>query len=350
MDYSWYCDECHRQLNDTKYYQKQSSDLTSKLYERVKEYTACLHKNDLIDYETYKYLSSTSDPKTGRFYILPNIHKQGNPGRPIISSNSHITERISEFVDYHLKALVQTLPSYIKDTTHFLLQLEKLGPLPDNALLVTLDVCSLYTNIPHNEGIKACRHFLNTRQDQSLPAESMRMILTVNNFSFNSEHYLQVHGTAVGTRMAPSYANLFMGKFEQHAIENAPLKPFVLWRFINNVFMIWTEGEQHLKYFIRYLNSNHANIKFTHEYSNSFHQTLPFLDSQVHLSNKNIQTDLHTKRTHKRQYLLKTSCHPNHTKQTIPFSLFLRIGRICSTDAFFDKESKELIKHLVKHG
>ena len=46
----------------------------------------------------------------------------------------------------------------IKDTTHFLLQLEKMGPLPDNAILVALDVSSLYTNIPHNEGTEACRH------------------------------------------------------------------------------------------------------------------------------------------------------------------------------------------------
>ena len=172
----------------------------------------------------------------------------------------------------------------------------------------------------------------------------------MNNFSFNNEHYLQVHGTAMGTRMAPSYANLFMGKFEQHAIENAPLKPFVWWRFIDDVFMIWTEGEEHLKDFIRYLNSIHASIQFTHEYSNSSHQTLPFLDVQVHLSNNHIQTDLHTKPTDKHQYLLKTSCHPNHTKQTIPFSLFLRIRRICSTDAFFDKRSEELIKHLVQRG
>ena len=122
----------------------------------------------------------------------------------------------------------------------------------------------------------------------------------------------------MGTRMTTLYANLFMGKFEQHAIENAPLtgKPFVWWRFIDDVFMIWTEGEEHLKDFISYLISIHANIKFCHKYSNSSHQTLPFLDVQVHLSNNHIQTDLHTKPIDKHQYLLKTSCHPNHTKQT----------------------------------
>ena len=114
--------------------------------------------------------------------------------------------------------------------------------------------------------------------------------------------------------------------------------------------MVWTEGEEHLKTFISYLNSIHPTIKFTHEYSSSRNQTLPFLDVQVHLHNNEIQTDLHTKPTDKHQYLLKSSCHPNHTKRTIPFSLALRLRRICSTDTFFNQRCKELIAYLVKRG
>ena len=91
-----------------------------------------MYNDELIDQKTYKYLSSNPNPRAGRFYILPKIHKQGNPGRPIISSNGHpiATERISEFVDYHLKPLEQALSSHSKDTTHFLLQLQNLGPAP----------------------------------------------------------------------------------------------------------------------------------------------------------------------------------------------------------------------------
>ena len=116
------------------------------------------------------------------------------------------------------------------------------------------------------------------------------------------------------------------------------------------LFMVWTEGEDNLKTFIHYLNSIHSTIKFTHEFSNSLHQTLPFLDVQVHLDNKQIQTDLHTKPTDKHQYLLKTSCHPAHTKGTIPFSLALRLRRICSTDIFFSKRCQELINFLQSRG
>ena len=74
------------------------------------------------------------------------------------------------------------------------------------------------------------------------------MILTMNNFTSNDQHVLQstfFHGTAMGTRMAPSNANLFIGKFEQQAIENAPYKPFVWWRFIDEIFVVWTEGIEH---------------------------------------------------------------------------------------------------------
>ena len=58
MDYSWYINECYRQLNDPIYYQKQSTNLTNKIRERVKEYLNRLHQDDLIDDDTFKYLTS----------------------------------------------------------------------------------------------------------------------------------------------------------------------------------------------------------------------------------------------------------------------------------------------------
>ena len=63
------------------------------------------------------------------FYILPKIHETGNPGRPIVSSNSHPTERISQFVDYPINPLFSNLDSHIEDTTDFLNKLSNLGNL-----------------------------------------------------------------------------------------------------------------------------------------------------------------------------------------------------------------------------
>ena len=97
-----------------------------------------------MDKQTHRYLTQ-ENPKAGRFYILPKIHKPGNPGRPIVSANGHPTEKISEFVSFHLNPLVQTLPSYVKNTTHLLNKLQDFDDFPPNALLVSLDVSSLYT-------------------------------------------------------------------------------------------------------------------------------------------------------------------------------------------------------------
>ena len=142
MDKTWYIDECNRQLTDTRFYQRLNEDRTAEIQKRVTFYVDRMHKNKLISDKNKQYLIQT-DVKPGRFYILPKVHEPGNPGRPIVSSNSHPTERISHFVDYHLQPLVHKLPSFVKGTNDFLNKLLIIGNLPANSLLVTLDVSSL---------------------------------------------------------------------------------------------------------------------------------------------------------------------------------------------------------------
>ena len=343
MDKTWYIDECNRQLSDTKFYQRLDEDITADIQKRVTFYVNRMHKDKLINDKTKQYLIQ-SDVKPGRFYILPKVHKPGDPGRPIVSSNSHPTERLSHFVDYHLQSLVHKLPSFVKDTNDFLNKLLTIDNLPANSLLVTLDVSSLFTNISHKEVINACKHFLRTSSHKTIPTSTLcdliRMILTVNNLSFNDNHYLQIHGTAMGTKMAPSHANLSLGFFEANALENAPFQSHTWLRYIDDIFMIWTEGLDNLKIFIDYLNNIHSTIKFTSSHSSN---NIPFLDVSVPLTNnRSISTDLCTKPTDKHQHLLYSSCHPLHTKRAIPFSLALRLRRICSTDATFHTRTAQL--------
>ena len=74
-----------------------------------------------MDEKTLEYFL-VNDPKLGRFYLLPKIHKRlnGVPGRPVISNSGYFTENISEFLDHHLQPLAKKVPSYIEDTNHFL--------------------------------------------------------------------------------------------------------------------------------------------------------------------------------------------------------------------------------------
>ena len=135
-----------------------------------------------------------------------------------MSANGHPTEKISEFIDFHLRPFVENLPSYIKDTTDYLKTMENLT-IPENTTLVTLDVTSLYTNIPHDDGIAACRKIWEQRTVQEPPTECLVEMLTLvlknNNFTFDVNNYLRLNETAMGTKMAPSYANIFMGDLEE---------------------------------------------------------------------------------------------------------------------------------------
>ena len=90
--------------------------------------------------------------------------------------------------------------------------------IPENTTLVTMDVASLYTNISHDDGIAACRKICKQRTVQEPSTECLIEMLTLvlknNNFTFDGNHYLQINGTAMGTKVAPSYANIFMGDLE----------------------------------------------------------------------------------------------------------------------------------------
>ena len=136
-----------------------------------------------------------------------------------------------------------------------------------------------------------------------------------------------------------------MGFFEANALENAPLQPHTWLRYIDDIFMIWTEGLDNLKIFIDHLNNIHSTIKFTSSHSST---NIPFLDVSVSLTNDgSISTDLYTKPTDKHQPLLYSSCHPLHTKKAIPFSLALPLRRICSTDATFHTHTAQLTTYLL---
>lgn len=82
---------------------------------------------------------------------------------PIVSSCESITDKISQFVDRWLQQYVESFPSYVKDTTEFINQIEQIKP-PTNCILASIDVSSLYTNVPHEEGIQITLYFLTNHK------------------------------------------------------------------------------------------------------------------------------------------------------------------------------------------
>ena len=169
---------------------------------------------------------------------------------PII--NSGPTERVSSFLDHIIKPLVPTMPSYIKDSPHLISLLENTHIL-SNAILVTIDVSSLYTNIPQDEGMNACLDAIEAAGASHIPRNALcqlfDIVLRCNVFSFNGQIYQQIQGTAMGTKMAPSYANLFMDRFERAFLAQEPILPLVWKRYIDDILCIWMGTRSELDVF-----------------------------------------------------------------------------------------------------
>jgi len=95
-----------------------------------------------------------------------------------------------------------------------------------------------------------------------------------------------------------------MGRFEKQALEGAKTKPHVWWRYLDNIFMIWTGNEDELREFIEHLNNLHPKIKFTSEQSS---HSVAFLDTTISIKDGKISTDLFVKPTDTHQ-----SCSSAH--------------------------------------
>ena len=346
-----YIKEASSQLKDKDVYEETSfeekflSDQIFQTLQKMKMKEEITDKN--IDY------FMINNPRIARFYLLPKIHKrlQNVPGRPVVSHVGFNTERISSFIDYHLQPLAQNVKSYIKDTNDFLCKLNKIGKLPDNAIMVTVDVVGLYPSIPHDEGLKAMRVALDKRAKKDVSTDSLcelaEIVLKNNIFEFDEKTYRQLRGTAIGTKMAPPYAILFLAELEEGFLKNCKFKPEVWFRYIDDIFMVWTHGEEKLQEFLNDLNSFHDTIKFTAE---SSRETVNFLDVKVSLKNGVFSTDLYVKPTDTHQFLHPSSCHPFHCKKAIPFSQALRLNRICSEDEEFENRCEDLYGWLRDRG
>ena len=352
MDVKDYIAEAHRQLNDKKYYKRLNNDPTPTYTERINNAIESFKETGLIKDKVAEGLK-TFNPKTSKFSLNPKIHKVGNPGRPVISSIECHSSNISKYVDYHLQPEVLKLKSYTKDSTDTINKLREINDdIEKDDIMVTMDVRALYTNIPNDEGIQAVREKLN-ESPSILPSRVittlLSLILTLNNFIFNGINYLQILGCAMGTKCAPSYANIFMGKFEEtHIYPRILNKTRIFLRYIDDLFFIWKGTETELLTFFDEINQVHTTIKFDFNFSTS---EVNFLDLTIYKDKRGkLQTKIYTKPTDKHAYLHKNSAHPYHLKKSIPYGQALRLKRICSDEKEFIDASKQLTSNLLNRG
>ena len=91
-----YLAETEKQLDDKNVYKK---EVEGSLEKTIKGVLGKVRKRGDISDSTLDYFL-VNNPKLGRFYLLPKIHKRLHdiPGRPVLYNSSYYTENISSFI------------------------------------------------------------------------------------------------------------------------------------------------------------------------------------------------------------------------------------------------------------
>ena len=201
-------------------------------------------------------------------------------------------------------------------------------------------------------GLNRRSELISDRFSEAFILSSIDLILKNNYFRFNGEIFLQISGTAMGTKMAPTYAILVMGFLEERMytivkeVYGNELGDRVAngWlRYIDDCWIIWKESYGDINIFRQILRDLHPSIQFTMDEDR---HRLNFLDVCVYKEEDRLETDIYYKPTDSRSYVPFTSAHPKHTSQNIPLTLAKRVNLIVS-NPIRKKERLDELKNIL---
>lgn len=363
LNKSSYRNEAYRQLNNVKYYSRNvpsthKEDLCSKINDTLDH----LLKKRYISEKQSDFLKANDSDRNRNFYLLPKVHKPPEKwpnedmpeGRPIVGDCATESRRVSDYIDYFLKPLATKHSTYLKDTYNFINKIKN-KKIDKNCLLVTGDITALYTNMNINRTIAVVKRAFKNNPHRNRPDDELikllELIMKNNDFKFNEESFLQIFGTAMGKSFAPNLANLYLIDFDRQAMNGFKIKPSIFYRFLDDIFFLWSGTIEELKEFESFLNSIIPSIKVTLTASLT---EANFLDTTIfkHTDNDDttLQSKVYFKPTDTHQLLHTSSFHPPHTTAGVLKSQIIRFKRLSSFKSDFDNASNILFRALSKRG
>ena len=139
------------------------------------------------------------------------------------------------------------------DGIHFLNFIPK--QVSEHTQLVSFDIVSLYSNIPHDLGLEAISFWLDkypeliaNRYNKAFITEALKIVLENNIFSFNNNYFKQIKGTAMGTKVAPTHATLVLAFLEEKMYKTVKIEKGEIFakyikeqwkRFLDDCFIFW---------------------------------------------------------------------------------------------------------------
>ena len=361
MDTDDYITQCMTHLTDTNTYALAPTYPTDTILRQ-------LH-NTLVNFKTeiyghnkhlYRFLyDNPRHPRTPQFYGLPKIHKEYThlpPMCPIVSQSSSILSPSALLIDHALQPLARTYPDYLHISTALSLLLQDLH-VPDDSILVTIDVSSLYPSIPQTECLDIIYDEMHKHPNlltftPNLLIHLLHTNMNYNYFTFGDYTFQQIKGTAMGAAFSPTIANIFMSTILNRFLQTQHTQPLLLTRYIDDIFMIWTDTTNNLQSFLTALNDFHPNLHFTFHYSQ---QTVDFLDLTIYKGRHFTITNLLDTKTYQKprnlyQYLHFTSNHQQNIYRSIIQGETIRYIRTNTTNETYTTTLYKFRQRLRRRG
>lgn len=164
-------------------------------------------------------------------------------------------------------------------------------------------------------------------------------------FYYGGEYYLQCTGVAMGAKLAPSLANLFMALWENYFSFSCGDSHLLFWHgYIDDAFFLWKGDVESLHSFMRYINYKLWGIRFTYKFSTS---SVCFLDLVIFKEQDKLLTKTHFKSTDRNGFILLESCHNPYRFKAIPEGQCQWIRRNCSKIEDFSSQTDVFLKKTI---
>jgi hypothetical protein len=296
------------------------------------------------------------NPQAPRFFGLPKIHKTNVPIRPVVSSVSAPTRRLASHLNALFRKFTGFSPKYgVKNSTEFCRALSQRERPSSKHILVSFDVKNLFTNIPVSEAVDVAEKVLkNAGAEPPFLSEFVKLLkvcVDQNYFKFNDQFFQQTEGLAMGSPLSPLLADLYMDNFEQTLFNDSSVNTSFIdcwFRYVDDVFAVWTSTERQLDIFLSKLNSQCKNIQFTCEKERN--NSLNFLDITILTTNKGYEFSIHRKETTTDHVIPSDSRHHPSQKMAAFHFMLNRLLNIPLSQYNFDKELNTVKTIAVNNG
>lgn len=365
MDLDNYIIEARRQLSDTAYYKPIPVPIAPANVQKIKSILYALHKQKFINNFELKILLPPDNFNTRSIYFLPKIHKKITDwtipykmpkARPIVSDVGSESYPVSIYLESFLFPLTCTHPAYIKNSTDLINKIKSIS-LPSNAILFSLDVESLYTNMNLNRTLSLVKnHFLVHNIDINRPSnlliDLLDIVLFNNDFKFMNDYFLQIKGIPMGKSCSTSLANLYLQYIDNKILNATPIAPLFYFRYIDDIIGAWPGSLESLIEFHSWINTLIPGIKLSlvHDLHSIDFLDLTFFKS---IPENNLVSILYKpffKSTTTFSYVHNSSFHPSHTFKGIAYSQILRLKRNSLTYLDYLLATDKMFSRLTHRG